>query len=298
MGSEVPGWIKLGLFTDRLRFLAPMFGCEVRAREGAAIERKATFTVLGSGSRGNCSVLDAGSEALLIDVGFSCREVVKRLGQVEVNPAAVTGVVVTHEHVDHVRGLRVFARKYGPTLFLTPGTRQALDRQLSDVDTEIRTITPGTVFDAGPFKVLPFPVSHDAAQPVGLSVSAAGCVLGYATDLGRVDPEAGALLKNSDILVLESNHDLEMLKKGPYPWYLKQRILSGKGHLSNEALARYLAENGGEPPRELFLAHISQENNERELASFCSRQALRRIGADTGVRLTWQDRPSDTVELF
>jgi len=256
-----------------------------------------TFTVLGSGSRGNCSVLDAGSEALLIDAGFSCREIVRRLGQVGVDPAAVSAVVVTHEHVDHVRGLRVFARKYGPALYLTPGTRGALERPLADVDAAIRTIIPGAVFNVGPFEVLPFPVSHDAAQPVGLSISVAGRVLGYATDLGRMDPAAGALLKNSDILVLESNHDLEMLKRGPYPWYLKQRILSEKGHLSNEALARYLAENGGEPPRELFLAHISQENNERELASFCSRQALRRIGAETGVRLTWQDRPSDTVKL-
>jgi phosphoribosyl 1,2-cyclic phosphodiesterase len=159
-------------------------------------------------------------------------------------------------------------------------------------------MVPGIVFNVGPFDVLPFPVSHDAAQPVGLSVSTAGRVLGYATDLGQMDPEAGEVLKNSDILVLESNHDLEMLKKGPYPWFLKQRILSGKGHLSNDALAHYLAENGGRPPRELFLAHISQENNERELASFCSRQALHRIGAATGVRMTWQDRPSDTVELF
>lgn len=243
-------------------------------------------------------MLDAGGEALLIDVGFSCREVVKRLGQVGVDPAAVSAVVVTHEHADHVRGLRVFVRKFGPTLYLTPGTRQALERQLADVDTEIRSIAPGSVFNTGPFQVLPFPVSHDAAQPVGLSVTCRGSVLGYATDLGMVDPGAGALLKNSDILVLESNHDLEMLKKGPYPWYLKQRILSGKGHLSNDALARYLAESDGKQPRELFLAHISQENNERELASFCSRQALRIKGAETGVRMTWQDRPSDTVELF
>jgi len=207
-------------------------------------------------------------------------------------------VVVTHEHTDHVRGLRVFARKYAPTVYLTPGTRQVLDTVLADVDAEVRTIEPGRVFNAGPFEVLPFPVSHDAAQPVGWSVRCSGSVLGYATDLGQVDPGTGALLKNSDVLVLESNHDLEMLKNGPYPWFLKQRILSGKGHLSNDALARYLAENDGRPPRELFLAHISQENNERELASFCSRQALRSKGAATGVRMTWQDRPSDTVELF
>jgi phosphoribosyl 1,2-cyclic phosphodiesterase len=265
---------------------------------GADIHGKAAFTVLGSGSRGNCSVLDAGGEALLIDAGFSCREMVRRLGQVGVDPSAIKAVVVTHEHTDHVRGLRVFARKYAPTIYLTPGTHQALGSELAGVDAEIRTMVPGNVFNVGPFDVLPFPVSHDAAQPVGLSVSAAGRVLGYATDLGQMDPEAGEVLKNSDILVLESNHDLEMLKKGPYPWFLKQRILSGKGHLSNDALAHYLAENGGRPPRELFLAHISQENNERELASFCSRQALHRIGAATGVRMTWQDRPSDTVELF
>ena len=98
---------------------------------------------------------------------------------------------------------------------------------------------------------------------MGLSVTVAGSVLGYATDLGHLDSGAGAVLKNSDILVLESNHDLEMLKEGPYPWYLKQRILSRKGHLSNEALACYLSENGGQPPRELFLAHISQDNNDR-----------------------------------
>jgi phosphoribosyl 1,2-cyclic phosphodiesterase len=266
-------------------------------RKETAIGQKVKFTVLGSGSKGNCSVLDMGSDALLIDLGFSCREVVRRLVLVGVDPATVRGVIVTHEHVDHVRGLRVFSRRYRPTLYLTPGTRQALGPQLDEYAGEIRSITPGTAFRVGPFEILPFPVSHDAAQPVGLSVSSAGCVLGYATDLGQLDSGVGALLKNSDILVLESNHDLEMLKKGPYPWYLKQRILSGKGHLSNEALARYLADNGGRPPRELFLAHISQENNERELASFCSRQALHGIGAATGVRMTWQDRPSETVEL-
>jgi phosphoribosyl 1,2-cyclic phosphodiesterase len=256
------------------------------------------FTVLGSGSRGNCSVLDAGSEVLLIDLGFSCREVVRRLTQVRVDPAAVRGVVLTHEHVDHVRGLQVFSRRFAPVIYLTPGTRRALGAELEQCAGEIREIHPGRPFNAGPFEVLSFPVSHDAAQPVGLSIAWSATVLGYATDLGRVDPGAGAQLRNSDVLVLESNHDLEMLKKGPYPWHLKQRILSSRGHLSNEALASYLAENGGRPPRELFLAHISQENNERELASFCSRQALRRIGADTGVRLTWQDRPSDTVELL
>jgi len=255
------------------------------------------FTVLGSGSRGNCSVLDTGGGALLIDAGFSCREMVRRLGEVGVDPAAVSDVVITHEHTDHIRGLRVFARKYNPVVHLTPGTRGALGRELADFHGEIREMTPGAPFTIGTWEVLPFPVSHDAAQPVGLSVNAAGRILGYATDLGQLGPEAGARLKNSDILVLESNHDLEMLKKGPYPWYLKERILSGRGHLSNEALARYLAENGGRPPRELFLAHISLENNERDLASFCSRQALRSIGADTGVRMTWQDRPSDTVEL-
>lgn len=266
-------------------------------RKEAAIGQKVKFTVLGSGSKGNCSVLDAESDALIIDLGFSCREVVRRLDLVGVDPFTVRGVVVTHEHVDHVRGLRVFAKKYRPTLYLTPGTRQALGSQLDEYAGEIRNITPGTMFNVGPYDVLPFPVSHDAAQPVGLSVSGSGGTLGYATDLGQVDPGVGALLKDSDILVLESNHDLEMLKQGPYPWYLKQRILSGKGHLSNEALARYLSDNGGTPPRELFLAHISQENNERELASFCSRQALHGIGAATEVRMTWQDRPSDTVEL-
>jgi phosphoribosyl 1,2-cyclic phosphodiesterase len=209
----------------------------------------------------------------------------------------VTDVVITHEHTDHVRGLRVFARKFDPVLHLTAGTRRALGRELADFHGEVRGIGAGTPFEAGPFQVRPFTVSHDAAEPVGLTVTTGGGVLGYATDLGQMGPEAGQRLKGCDVLVLESNHDLEMLKKGPYPWYLKQRILSGRGHLSNEALANYLTENGGRPPRELFLAHISQENNERDLASFCSRQALRSIGADTGVRMTWQDRPSDTVEL-
>lgn len=253
--------------------------------------------MLGSGSKGNCSVLDAGGEALLIDLGFSCRETVRRLKEVGVDPSSVSSVVVTHEHIDHVRGLRVFSKNYRPTLYLTPGTRRALGSRLDDYRGEIRTFEPGERFVSGPFSILPFPVSHDAAQPVGLKVSGAGSVLGYATDLGEVDSLTGETLRGSDILVLESNHDLEMLREGPYPWYLKQRILSARGHLSNEALAGYLAGNGGKPPRDLFLAHISQENNERELARFCSRQALRSIGADTGVRMTWQDRPSETVAL-
>jgi phosphoribosyl 1,2-cyclic phosphodiesterase len=236
---------------------------------------------------------------VLIDLGFSCREVERRLRLAGADPAEVRAVIVTHEHVDHVRGLPVFLRRHPVPVYLTPGTLRALGglpEERGGARAEL--ISPGREFRVGLFRLLPFSVPHDASEPIGLSISWGGPLVAYATDLGHVSGRVAGHLRQGDVLVLESNHDLEMLRSGPYPWALKQRILGRRGHLSNEALAGFLAEGLAGIPHCLYLAHISEVNNERGLALLTSSLALARAGREgTAVRLTYRDQPSETLEL-
>jgi phosphoribosyl 1,2-cyclic phosphodiesterase len=291
------------------------------------------FTVLASGSKGNCTVITGGNTRILVDAGLSCRELFRRMRLVDEDPATLDAIIITHEHSDHVAGLAVTARKLGIPVYFTEGTHRAWVRWLSprkqmtyaqwleqcrkqaaarmaEVDaTAIEECDPeeeesasaettepaptktaaekdptwlpsiqffqaGKPLQIGDIFVSPFTVPHDAADPVGFVFQAEGVRMAVATDLGYIPPNVKAQLKAVDLLLLESNHDLEMLRDGPYPWSVKQRVLSRVGHLSNEATATYLeAEYDGQAAY-IILGHLSESNNLPELARIAAERAL------------------------
>lgn len=304
------------------------------------------FTVLASGSKGNCTVVSGGKTRILVDAGLSCRELFRRMELAGEDPRTLDAILVTHEHQDHVNGLAVTARKLGIPVYFTEAThrewmrwitprrrmtyaewlaecrRQAAERQAEapaeGVDCEdagieaaassgeaaspedaaspqgdvaepekqskekpepswlpsVAYFEAGRPFQVGDFSVSPFTIPHDAADPVGFVFHAEGVRLAIATDLGYIPPNVKAQLKGVDLLLLESNHDLDILRDGPYPWQVKQRVLSRVGHLSNDATAEYLECAYDGRATYIVLGHLSESNNLPELARLAAERAL------------------------
>ncbi len=311
------------------------------------------FTVLASGSKGNCTVLSGGRTRILVDAGLSCRELFRRMKLAGEDPATLSAIVITHEHQDHVNGLAVTARKLGIPVYFTEGTHRAWMRWLgprrqmsyaqwlemvrkqaaelqaepepealeSDpadeigemaVENSVETaassdpasappcdpapdpasdrppslkedptwlpaveyFSAGEAFSIGDIFVNPFTIPHDAADPVGFVFSSEGVRLGFATDLGYIPPNVREQLRDLDLLLLESNHDLEMLRDGPYPWSVKQRVLSRVGHLSNDATSEFLSADYDGQAAYIILGHLSENNNLPELARVAAERAL------------------------
>jgi phosphoribosyl 1,2-cyclic phosphodiesterase len=253
--------------------------------------------VLGSGSAGNATLVRRGKTALLVDAGLSARELARRLERCEQDPAAVTALIVSHEHGDHVRGAAVFSRRHQVPVFCSSASREAAGRQLADL-AAWEPLEAGRTVDLGDLQTTPFPIPHDAACTFGFVVAGGGLRVGLATDLGHVNRLVTERLREAQVQVVEMNHDPVMVREGPYPWPVKQRVLSRHGHLSNEAGAGLLPRTVGQETRAVFLAHISQTNNDHDLALTTARQAV-----DGGrfphldLLLTYQDRPSTTVRL-
>ena len=311
------------------------------------------FTVLASGSRGNCTLLSGGRTRILVDAGLSCRELFRRMKLAGEEPTTLNAIVITHEHQDHVNGLAVTARKLGIPVYFTEAThrawmrwltprrqmsyaqwlemvrKQAAERQAepetqeNDPQTDpdeadvanlvpsaaagqsdpavgsapdsaldppgdrpptlkdnptwlpaIEYFSAGQPFSIGDICVNPFTIPHDAADPVGFVFSSQGVRLGFATDLGYIPPNVREQLRDLDLLLLESNHDLEMLRDGPYPWSVKQRVLSRVGHLSNDAASQFLAADYDGQAAYIILGHLSENNNLPELARVAAERAL------------------------
>jgi phosphoribosyl 1,2-cyclic phosphodiesterase len=314
------------------------------------------FTVLASGSKGNCTVLSGGRTRILVDAGLSCRELFRRMKLAGEEPTTLNAIVITHEHQDHVNGLAVTARKLGIPVYFTEATHRAWMRWLSprrqmtyakwlemvrkqsaerraepesttwaqendpqadpdEADSVISASADPTPSDLSPVSALdqvpdpadcspptlkedptwlpateyfsagrpfsigdiclnPFTIPHDAADPVGFVFSSEGVRMGFATDLGYITPNVREQLRNLDLLLLESNHDLEMLRDGPYPWSVKQRVLSRVGHLSNDAASQFLAADYDGQAAYIILGHLSENNNLPELARVAAERAL------------------------
>ncbi|MFZ0392723.1 MAG: MBL fold metallo-hydrolase [Terracidiphilus sp.] len=295
------------------------------------------FTVLASGSKGNCTVVSGGNTRILVDAGLSSRELFRRMEQSGEDPRTLDAILITHEHQDHVNGLAVTARKLGIPVYITEAThrewmrwitprrrmtyaewleqrrKQAAERQAEppgetpdceDFEAEelaslqaaeakgetkdepkadkptpswlpaVEYFEAGTPFHVGDIAVSPFTIPHDAADPVGFVFQAEGVRLAIATDLGYVPPNVKAQLKRVDLLLLESNHDLDMLRDGPYPWQVKQRVLSRVGHLSNDATAEFLETGYDGQATYIVLGHLSENNNLPELARMAAERAL------------------------
>jgi phosphoribosyl 1,2-cyclic phosphodiesterase len=222
------------------------------------------FASLGSGSEGNALLVESGSTRLLLDCGFSVSETVRRLQRLGVEPQELTGIVVTHEHDDHIGGAGRFARRYELPVWLTPGTLRGLEPLLDGVDLHpLEGYAPVAV---GALELIPFPVPHDAREPAQYVFSDGVRRLGVLTDAGSATPHMRRMLSRCDALVLECNHDPRMLADSDYPERLKQRIAGRYGHLDNASAAGLLSELDRSRLQHVVAAHLSRSNNHPELA--------------------------------
>ena len=263
-----------------------------------------SLTVLASGSKGNCALLATCRTRILVDAGLSCRETLRRLHAAG-ESAAVDAILITHEHSDHVAGLPVLARKLKAPVYMTAATHQAWargERHKANGDSRLdrlEYLTAGRAFSVGDVTIQPFTVPHDACDPVMFTFRAEGVKLGVVTDLGYLPASVRDHLRGCHGLVIESNHDLEMLRIGPYPWSVKQRVLSRVGHLSNDALAEFLANDYDGDAAFLVLAHLSEQNNHPDLARAAAESALghRRTLLHNRLMLASQSQSLGTIRL-
>jgi phosphoribosyl 1,2-cyclic phosphodiesterase len=340
------------------------------------------MTVLASGSKGNSTVIASGRTRVLVDAGLSCRELLRRMEIAGEDPAKLDAILITHEHVDHVAGLAVLARRLGVSVYFTEPTHRAWVRMLTprttmtyakwldqmhaeklakakamvptyvsdsvaepthrdeaamngapysgsgevealeaaaelpvDPDAECEPVgkvkadpaylpaveyfQAGRQFAIGDLEICPFTIPHDAADPCGFVFEAEGIRMAMATDLGYVPPNVKAALKRIDVLLLESNHDLEMLRDGPYPWSVKQRVLSRVGHLSNDTTAEFLQRDYDGGAAYIVLGHLSESNNAPELARITAERAIgdRMTLLGNRVMLAMQSEPLAAINL-
>ena len=254
-------------------------------------------TVLGSGSSGNSTLLRKGNRVILIDAGFSCRELERRIRRAGFDPSEVSAIVVSHEHNDHIRGAEVFSRKHQIPVFFSEGTLES-----ENVNAEkfrgVESFSVGKGFEIDEFYIKPFTIAHDALDPCAFVVSNNGISAGVGTDLGYITRLTQNMFAGLDLLVLEANYDPEMLINGPYPWFLKQRISSRNGHLSNPEMAEFVTSFVSESTRHLLLAHLSQTNNTPTLALQTCVDALAESGNDvTRIDVTDQFSSSRIIDL-
>ncbi len=249
---------------------------------------------LGSGSAGNCTAIVSDETLVLVDCGFSAREVSRRLEAAGLDPARVSAVLVTHEHGDHVRGIEVFCRRHSPecAVVATSGTRRAAGS--ASLGGSAQSIRPGDALRIGDLEIVAFRTSHDAEEPVGYRISGGGQTIGIATDTGVLTPEAREALRDVDVLAIEGNHDVRMLEQGPYPYHLKRRILSAKGHLSNADAARALEVLAGDRLKRVVAMHRSRTNNTSAIAATVLRERLKRLGLAVPVDVAEQHGGIDT----
>ncbi len=225
---------------------------------------------LFSGSDGNCTYIHSDNTRLLVDVGISGTKAAGALKDIGVSVEALDGILVTHEHIDHIKGVGVLSRKYNLKVFATGRTFEAMKKTVGDIALcNTIEIEKNSYFNINDIEVHPFGISHDAIDPVAYSFYNKNKKISVCTDLGYVSRGVYENLKGSDILLLEANHDLEMLSKGPYPFHLKKRISGNKGHISNSTCANVLKKLACEPGnclRSVMLGHLSKENNTKEIA--------------------------------
>ncbi|MGH7951387.1 MAG: MBL fold metallo-hydrolase [Limisphaerales bacterium] len=278
------------------------------------------FTILGSGSSGNCAYVESGETRVLVDAGFSPRQIRARLATIGRAPENLSAILITHEHSDHISGLFGLADKFKIPVYCNRATQDAIawafkerwnrkrdplfdgiEKNSGDflAKLEWRLFATGDSFELNDLLVETFQIPHDAQDPVGFLVRAATCNFGFATDLGHTTRLVLDRIRAANVLVLESNHDVKMLQDCPRrSWSLKQRILGRHGHLSNAAAAEAAAQIVGAELKHIYLAHLSRECNKPELALRVMAECLNQIGA-THVQLQFaaQDAPCGTLEL-
>ena len=256
-----------------------------------------TFTTLASGSTGNAALVSCGDTHILLDAGVSAKRLAAGLAALGVKSHQLSAILITHEHSDHVSGLRVLSKKAGAPIYATgPTCRWLYNRNsCNEIAGLMRAIEPGTGVQIGSLWAEPFPTPHDAACSVGWSVAGEGGRMVLCTDLGHVTDEVRRVVEGCDLLVCETNHDVDWVKSGPYPYYLKQRILGNYGHLSNEAgaeLAAFAVETGA---RSVILAHLSRTNNTPARAYEAVSLRLMAMDCDPERDVSLSVAPADTL---
>ena len=274
------------------------------------------FTILGSGSSGNCAYLETAEARVLVDAGFSPLQIRKRLASIGRTPENLTAILITHEHSDHISGILGIADKFHIPVYCNRATQDATiwtfknkwskktNLALETADTwkskiDWRLFESGASFEVGDVSIETFSIPHDAQDPVGYLLRTAAGNFGFATDLGHVTKLVLDRIRHANVLVLESNHDVKMLQDCPRrAWSLKQRILGRHGHLSNEAAAEAAAQIMSAELRQLYLAHLSRECNKAELAHRVMSDRLQKIGAThVQMQIAAQNVPCATLEL-
>ena len=251
---------------------------------------------MGSGSRGNAALVTTARTKVLVDAGFSFRSLCRRLAEIGESAQSLDAVLISHEHSDHVSGLAALTKKVKAPVYMTARTEHAIE--WGEKKPHVETFEAGAKLAIGDLEIETFTIPHDAVDPVGFAFRQNGFKVGLATDLGYMTDSIKRHLSGCDMLVLESNHDLEMLKVGPYPWFVKQRVMSRVGHLSNQAVSDFLATDFDLQTRILVLAHLSGNNNHPEIARMFAEQALLQAGARaTRLMVADQDCPSEVFEF-
>ena len=264
-----------------------------------------SVSLLASGSRGNSAIVASARTKILLDAGISCRETFRRMKSLGEAPQSLSAILITHEHSDHVYGLSVLARKLKIPVFMTGATHQAWARAARDAQgklpevPELELFRSGSRFQISDIDITPFTIPHDAVDPVGFTFRAEGVKVGFATDLGRMLENVKDNLRRCDLLVIESNHDIEKLRIGPYPWSVKQRVGSPTGHLSNKKLAEFLRSDYDGYASYIVLAHLSEQNNHPEIARREAEDALgsRRTLLGNRLMLAGQAEPLEAIQL-
>ncbi len=260
------------------------------------------FCSLSSGSGGNCLYISTGKISILIDAGFSGKRVEKLLKDADISPQSIQAVIVTHDHDDHIKGVGVLSRRYNIPVYANQLTWKAMESKIGDICPDnMREFCTGEAFFIGDLYIKPYPISHDAADPVGFSFHKDNVKVSIANDLGCVTDDIIGEIMDSDFLMLESNHDVEMLKVGRYPWFLKKRILGDRGHLSNEEAGYTLVKLAERKIKRVLLGHLSKENNYPPLALATVKGILSEAGIEVdkavNIDLSFRDKISKVYNI-
>jgi len=255
-------------------------------------------SILASSSAGNSTFLRTATTRILIDAGLSRKATVERLGVIGERLDMLDAILVSHEHSDHISGLATLAKAVRDRklpLYLTERTAPTI--AWNGYEPNLVHFEAGGKFTVGDIEVSAFTIPHDAVDPVGFCFQAGGARIGVCTDLGYIPESVKFHLRETDFLLLESNHDVEMLKVGPYPWSVKQRVLSRKGHLSNDVASEFILDDLAAETRTLILGHLSEHNNHPEIVRITALEALRRRGLNTELTVAEPRRQTEVFEL-
>jgi len=257
------------------------------------------YSILASGSTGNALYVESDEHSFLVDAGFSGKQMESLFGQIERDISKLSGIFVTHEHSDHIKGIGVLARKYRLPVFANEKTWHAMESSVGVIPTEQKFVfNMETVKSFGSTDIESFGVSHDAAEPMFYVFHHGGKKLVLITDTGYVSDRMKGTISNADVYIFESNHDVQMLRMGRYPWNIKRRILSDIGHVSNEDAALAMSDVVGDRTKRVYLAHLSLDNNMKDLAKMAVAQTLESRGLMVGEQFDLYDTDPKTPTIL